>query len=215
MHFSKNMGTLQREVTDLFRFPASRSPSTVELMVPSAPSTSVSQVLDSSHSAPPRCFLLARGLSPRVTCKSSSSSVTSPTYSSSESAMSVGKSGERKREDPSGRPKMGPSFRRSSVGEYPPYLLFQRVEKRDLFQTKLFWNSPDDSRRRLSWNPPDVGKKIHSCWRSSSSPPSSHCPPYPSSSFSHTTQTFSFTFSSTPASTAYTRCYIRSEFPSH
>lgn len=100
------MGTRQREETDLFRFPASRSPSTVELMVPSAPSTSVSQVLDSSHSAPPRCFLLARGLSPRVTCKSSSSSVTSPTYSSSESAMFVGKSGERKREDPSGRPRM-------------------------------------------------------------------------------------------------------------
>ncbi len=36
-------------LTDLFLFPASSSPSTVELMVPSAPSTTFSHVLRTSH----------------------------------------------------------------------------------------------------------------------------------------------------------------------
>lgn len=59
--------------------------------MPSAPSTKVSQVLESSHSAPPRCFLFPdRVRSFRETWRSSSSSVTSPTYSSSESAMLAG-----------------------------------------------------------------------------------------------------------------------------
>ena len=75
----------------LFLLPASKSPSTVELIVPSAPSTNVSQVLETSHSAPPRCFLrFARGAGASLDpCKatSSSSSVAFPIYSSSESAM--------------------------------------------------------------------------------------------------------------------------------
>jgi hypothetical protein len=94
--------------TDLFLFPASLSPSTVELMLPSAPSMTVSQLLCiSSHAAlrrllPPASppLLLApaaplTGPADRVLwvdttwAAMSSSERSSATYSLSESAMSL------------------------------------------------------------------------------------------------------------------------------
>lgn len=73
----------------LFLLPASKSPSTVELIVPSAPSTRDSQVLETSHSAP-RCFLFFDRVpcpAPRIDSSGPSSEISS-IYSSSESAMS-------------------------------------------------------------------------------------------------------------------------------
>ena len=92
-------------ITDLFLFPASLRPSTVELILPSAPSTTVSQLLwISSHAAllllllapasPPLELAPAAGPVDRVPCEEttwasiSSSEWSSATYSPSESAMS-------------------------------------------------------------------------------------------------------------------------------
>ena len=92
-------------ITDLFLFPASLRPSTVELILPSAPSTTVSQLLwISSHAAllllllppvsPPLEVAPGTGPVDRVPCEEttwasiSSSEWSSATYSPSESAMS-------------------------------------------------------------------------------------------------------------------------------
>jgi hypothetical protein len=96
--------------SSLFLFTASRSPSIVEFMLPSAPSTTVSQLLwMSSHAAfllfPPPSLspplvvprvvgplnrpvdLVAWLLAPSMGCATSSSDSSSATYSPSESAM--------------------------------------------------------------------------------------------------------------------------------
>ena len=89
----ERLGPIPPDSAHLFRFPASRSPSTVELIVPSTPSTRDSHVRETSHSAPPRCLFFLERVERPVggrwatwnASTSSSSSVDPPMYSSSES----------------------------------------------------------------------------------------------------------------------------------